>query len=636
MVSRDDKRTKKKSVKAKVTSKFSTKRKLSRMGKKVKKGEAGPSTEFITRASALRRLQISLRDFRRLCILKGIYPRVPTKAPKGADKVYYDIKDISYLAHEPLLNKFRELKAFMKKVRRAAGRQEISEARRKNSIKPVFILNHLVKERYPRFIDALRDMDDSLCMIHLFASMPAQGRITAERTSACSMLLRHWQYYVARSRSLRKVFVSVKGIYYQAEIMSEQITWLVPHQFTQILPTEVDYRVMLTFLEFYETFMRFVLFKLYKSLDLEYPPTVDKTLDDAGCHLLAIKTSNVTDESAVVVSLESKGVATSAPPKKDKAAIRLSTSRLATLDKKLAELKQRESPEDEEDDEDDIESAALTGPLTDAFGELQDSVDLEEKQIFKVVEEKSASNIFQSLKFFLNREIPLPLLQMCTVSFGAQLGWDGEGSPFTSDDAGITHHVVDRPIQSKTHTREYVQPQWVFDSINAQLLLPIGRYEPGAQLPPHLSPFVDDEKEGFVPRYREDINNLKSVAGSKKTVDQGNEESDDDDDHDDGDSEVSNKEMTQKNETIEDDVKDDDMEGDHSLMKVRGPKALVYQPKEHLQTEVRQFWALYLFCIFLFFMNVVGISLFCIRSAQKGIAYSWVTFREEFHPRECN
>jgi pescadillo len=129
MGNRKEGKTKRKSVKANVTSKFSAKRKLSRMGKKVKKGKAGPSTEYITRSAALRKLQITLKDFRRLCILKGIYPRVPNNPLKGADKIYYDIKDLSYIMHEPLLAKFREFKAFMKKIRRAAGRNQFSEAR---------------------------------------------------------------------------------------------------------------------------------------------------------------------------------------------------------------------------------------------------------------------------------------------------------------------------------------------------------------------------------------------------------------------------------------------------------------------------------------------------------------------------
>ena len=135
MGQRQEGKKKKKGIKAKVTSKMGSKRRLSRMGKKVKAGLAGPSTEFMTRSAALRKLQITLKDFRRLCILKGIYPRVPDKTPNiDTSRVYYDIKDISYLMHEPLLEKFRTFKTFMKKVRKAAGRNQFTEARRKNEI----------------------------------------------------------------------------------------------------------------------------------------------------------------------------------------------------------------------------------------------------------------------------------------------------------------------------------------------------------------------------------------------------------------------------------------------------------------------------------------------------------------------
>jgi Pescadillo N-terminus len=34
------------------------------------------------------------------------------------------------------------------------------------------------------------------------------------------------------THSLRKVFLSIKGVYYQVEVQGETITWLAPYQFT--------------------------------------------------------------------------------------------------------------------------------------------------------------------------------------------------------------------------------------------------------------------------------------------------------------------------------------------------------------------------------------------------------------------
>lgn len=94
-------------------------------------------------------------------------------------------------------------------------------------------LTLLVSFRYPTFVDALRDIDDALCMVFLFASLPSGQRLPPDLIENCARLSAEWQLYVMHTNSLRKSFLSIKGVYYQAEAMDQTITWLVPYQFTQ-------------------------------------------------------------------------------------------------------------------------------------------------------------------------------------------------------------------------------------------------------------------------------------------------------------------------------------------------------------------------------------------------------------------
>lgn len=142
------------------------------MGKEIKKGKKGSAAEYFTRSQAIRKLQVSLNDFRRLCILKGIYPREPKKKFKGSDKTYYHRKDIQYLLHDQLLEKFKSIKAHMKKYRRALNRGEKALAASLARNKPTYSLHYIIKERYPTFPDALHDLDDALTLLCLFSAFP--------------------------------------------------------------------------------------------------------------------------------------------------------------------------------------------------------------------------------------------------------------------------------------------------------------------------------------------------------------------------------------------------------------------------------------------------------------------------------
>lgn len=380
-------------------------------------------------------------------IVVGIYPhepRHPKKAGKGstAPKTYYFCKDIQFLLHEPIVGKFREFKVFVRKLKKALGKGDRNRAARLRENKPKYKLEHIVKERYPTFIDALRDINDCLSMCFLFATFPKTRKTHVEQIELCRRLTVEFMHFIIASKCLKKVFISIKGVYYQVEICGQTITWVTPHKLGYEHPTDVDYRIMSTFVEFYVIMLGFVNFKLYSSIGLHYPPQliIEKNIND--------------EEDMTATEREEK---------------------LAGLNQSLQSAMQ------------DLDMIPDTfAPDGDERGEME-RIRLEEE------ESKKLQSLFSGLKFFVNREAPREALTFIVRSCGGEVSWNktvAAGFTYHEDDETITHQIVDRPkVEHKFVTRSYIQPQWVFDSINTRRLLPVDDYLPGAVLPPHLSPF---------------------------------------------------------------------------------------------------------------------------------------------------
>ncbi|KAL5572778.1 hypothetical protein UlMin_022375 [Ulmus minor] len=445
------------------------------------KKKEGNAARYITRSQAVKQLQVSLPLFRKLCILKGIFPREPKKKVKGNHHTYYHLKDIAFLHHEPLLETFRERRVYERKIKKAKAKKNEERAKRLEVQFPDYKLDRLIRERYPKFIDALRDLDDCLTMVHLFAALPALERekVEVKRIHNCRRLSHEWLAYISRTHKLRKVFLSVKGIYYQAEVQGQKITWLMPHALQQVLTDDIDFNVMLTYLEFNETLLAFINCHLYHTINVKYPPILDSRLEALAAGLYALSRCVAASSRASIVDPQ----ASSSGSEKQEEESELRVAQL-----------QHQLPSNE--------PCALMNLVGDVTAEDEDDEDTREcKQLFK------------NMKFFLSREVPRESLLFVIAAFGGTVSWEGKAAPFDENDDSITHQIVDRPIQTRRIlSRDYVQPQWIFDCVNARIILPTEAYLVGRVLPPHLSPFVDNEAEGYVPEYAETIKRLQAAA----------------------------------------------------------------------------------------------------------------------------
>lgn len=277
----------------------------------------------------------------------------------------------------------------------------------------------------------------------------------------------------------------------------KQHSGLACAHFCKQIPSDLDFRIMLTFLELYQTMLGFVFYKLYTDNNLVYPPKLDAKLEEGGAGIGAL----LLEETGTGLVARSEETADQQEKKKTHA--RDVRRRI----KHVSNSKEVEAAAEA----DDAARAELALEPTSA------PVPDDELDVFPTgqgdelptVRSDTSSSMFEPYYFFLSREVTRPVLEFVIRSFGGNVGWDpilGAGSPFAESDPRITHQVVDRPAVSASHPgkRVYVQPQWVVDSINRKTLLPTDEYKPGATLPPHLSPFVDADKVraegGYIPQ----------------------------------------------------------------------------------------------------------------------------------------
>ncbi|KAL1835865.1 hypothetical protein VTK73DRAFT_5290 [Phialemonium thermophilum] len=402
-------------------------------------------------------------------------------------------------------------------------------------------------------------------MLFLFAHLPATSAVPARMIARCERLCLEFQHYLIVSRSLRKSFLSIKGIYYQARIQGEDVLWVVPYKFNQRVVGDVDFRIMGTFVEFYMTLLGFVNFRLYTSIGLKYPPQFDQRKDEKAAELGAFTLEGTNpvaggpDERRPQLLAEGGATGTesaSSLPGPDPKV-------QAEVNKVIRELKQDESAEtaasrdvtvSEDAAADDAEEERPTETI-DKFEPAAPGGD--------ILPQPSSgghdpSTLFAHCTFFLSREVPRQPIEFLLRAFGCKrIGWDavlGDGA-FTHNelDPSITHQIVDRPLapaaggegddnqtsqrlgpNRRVPGRIYVQPQWVWDSVNDEELKRPDLYAPGAQLPPHLSPFVRNVQGQYDPTVPLEEQETEAEALEASLAQNGDGEAGADEDREDG------------------------------------------------------------------------------------------------------
>merc|ERR1719222_47120 len=167
-----------------------------------------------------------------------------------------------------------------------------------------------------------------------------------------------------------------------------------------------------------------------------------------------------------------------------------------------------------------------------------DAVELDKIEVEEGAEARERQGkLFNGLRFFLGREVPREPLVFMVRAVGGEVSWDATvapGATFASTDPTITHQISDRPsIDDRVLGRFYIQPQWVFDSINRRERCGEAEYALGETLPPHLSPFIAERRVGdYVPPEQKKLEEGVKDDGEEEEEEDENAEEEEESDGD--------------------------------------------------------------------------------------------------------
>ena len=348
---------------------------------------------------------------------------------------------------------------------------------------------------------------------------------------------------------MRKVFLGIKGVYYEIDAPGQggdavPVRWLEGYEFQQHVPHDVDFRILLTFLELYRTLISFVLFKLYTEENLVYPPPLDVELDEQGESVGALRLVERKEETGEKGEggAETGKTVSKKEVKKAIRGIKVAKQVDADMDEEM------EDDGNEDVDEEFVERPSktqvddvATAPLTTYSTLIATSS----------TSNSSRSLLFAPYTFYLSRETSSRTWEFVVRAIGGKvITCLSASSPDAAKEADtITHVIIDRPMTNE-RMREmesgrkwvWIQPQWIADCVNRGKVLGSNEYGPGKLLPPHLSPW---EGEGELNRpWLEE--NAEAVAGIEDDAEdaQNDGEADEDEDSEREDEETTSKETT--------------------------------------------------------------------------------------------